>query len=379
MKKNPSLWASLPPLLSMMTMAMASIAYGGSMTLPLKKKQNKYEIPVTTSLIPLNHKDNNLRAVGQLHYMGGLNITSPKSSFGGISSFVISPDGAKILGISDRGRWLVADMVYDTEGQLQDIQNAQMAPLKDLKGAKKYTARDAEAVTAVDGAGFVVSFESPHTLRYFQANRPEDFASLFSANAQKITFAPDLPKAYASLPLNLGIEALTTLADGRMLAFSEHTTPATKDSRQMLAQGWIIGHGKVEPIRYGISPSYRPTDMATLPNGDILVLERHFSLARGMAARLTRLPAMSINAGATIKGEVIADLAFPFNLDNMEALAVRQNDAGETLIYIMSDNNFNRLQRNLLMMFKLNRHATTGIKKAVDQINGFKNILAKEN
>jgi len=106
--------------------------------------------------------------------------------------------------------------------------------------------------------------------------------------------------------------------------------------------------------------------------GDILVLERHFSLAHGMVARLTRLAARSVQAGRSLKGEVIADLAYPLNMDNMEALAVRQNKAGETIIYIMSDNNFNRLQRNILLMFKLDEK----MKRAVPEINGLDRILA---
>lgn len=311
-----------------------------------------YAVPLTTTLIPLSHKDNTLTQVGQLRYMGGLNITSSKSRFGGISSFVISPDGQQILAISDSGLWLVADMIYGEDNHLVDMTNARMAPLKTLSDKKESSIRDAEAMTAVDGSGYVIAFESPHTLRYFQASQPHDFRSLFSAQAQKVTFAPRLPDSYATLPNNLGIEALTTLPDGRMLAFSENTL--TTDG-QTSTEGWIIGHGKIEAVSYEISPSYRPTDMATLPNGDILVLERHFSLAKGMAARLVRLPALSIKAGKTLKGDVIADLAYPLNMDNMEALAVRQNEAGETLIYIMSDNNYNRLQRNLVMMFKIDK------------------------
>ncbi len=337
-------------------------------SVPQNRGHDKHAIPLTTSHIPLNHKDTSLTHVGKLHYMGGLKVTSSKRQFGGISSFVISPDGHQILGISDHGHWLVADMVYNQNNHLVNMTNARMAPLKNLPEQKKTTAPDAEAVTAVDGAGYVVSFENPHSLRYFQANRPYDYGSLFSARAQKITFASDLPKNYISLPENLGIEALTTMPDGRMLAFSENTVT---EGGVTMAQGWLIGHGKVEALSYEISPSYKPTDMATLPGGDILVLERHFSLAKGMAARLTRLSHMAIRAGKAIKGEVIADLAYPYNLDNMEALAVRQNEAGETIIYIMSDNNYNRLQRNLLMMFRIDE----GVKKAAEKINGLNTIL----
>ncbi|VAX07105.1 hypothetical protein MNBD_ALPHA03-1995 [hydrothermal vent metagenome] len=336
------------------------------------QKQNRYAIPLSATFIPLNHQDAAITTVGRLHYLGGLKITSSNRQFGGISSFVVSPDGRQILGVSDSSRWFVADMIYNDNNHLIDIKNAHMAPIKNLDGPQKSNALDAEAITAVDGAGFVVSFESPHTLRYFQASRPFEYNSLFSAVAQKVNFAPELPRAYASLPRNLGIEALTTLPDGRMLAFSEETT---SNGGIEQARGWIIGHGKIEPLRYETSASYRPTDMATLPNGDILVLERHFSLAKGMAARLTRLPALSIEAGQSVKGKIIADLAFPFNLDNMEALAVRQNDRGETVIYIMSDNNYNRLQRNILMMFKMD----APIKKAADKINGLNRILAGSN
>lgn len=319
--------------------------------------QDKYAIPLTTTLIPLNHKDTALSRVGNLHYMGGVKISSSKRRFGGISSLVISPDGHQVLAVSDRGLWLTADMIYDQDKHLVDMTNARMAPLHNLPGQK--STGDAEAVTAVDGAGYVVSFEDPHVLRYFQAAQPDDYGSLFSARAQEITFAPDLPESYAALPENLGIEALTTLSDGRMLAFSENTL--LKEGKNQ-AQGWIIGHGKIEALSFEISPSYRPTDMATLPNGDILVLERHFSLAKGMAARLTRISAMDIKAGRVLKGDVIADLAYPFNMDNMEALAIRQNEAGETIIYIMSDDNYNRLQRTLLMMFRIDED----VKKAAE-------------
>lgn len=343
-------WLNLWAVTVISTSFLAQWAQADSAGLAPSRLQDKHAVPLSVVQIPLNHKDNSITSVGKLHYLGGLKITSPQGRFGGISGFEISPDGRQILGISDHDHWMVADLVYNQEHHLISLENVRMAPFKMPLDPKQPLVRDAEAVTALDGAGYVVSFETPHSLRYFQARKPYDFESLFSARAQKITFAPDLAEAYASLPRNLGIEALTTLPGGQMLAFSENTI--TEDGKTW-ARGWLIGHGKVETLRYEINASYKPTDMATLPNGDILVLERHFSLAKGMAARLTRLPALAVKAGKDIRGEIVADMAFPFNLDNMEALAVRQNEAGETIIYIMSDNNYSRLQRNILMMFRL--------------------------
>lgn len=354
---------SLRPAAALFALCMASTALisglpafaAASATTPPPEKVKLPEapteiVPLTTNAIPLSHNDKNLVQVGKLHYMGGLKITSTTSHFGGISGFEVSRDGRQLLGISDSSRWWIADIEYDQEDRLVGLKNGRMAKLKSIKDQKESFAQDAEAVTAVAGAGYVVSFESPHSLQYFQAQKPDHYASLLTADAQKISFAPDLPESYATLPANQGIEALTTLADGRMLAFSENTVP---HGERTLAQGWLIGHGKITDLSYDINPAYRPTDMATLPNGDILVLERHFSIAQGMAARLTRLPAMAIKTGEIIKGELIAELAFPLNMDNMEALAVRQNAQGEIFVYIMSDDNYNRMQRNLLMMFRL--------------------------
>ena len=45
-----------------------------------------------------------------------------------------------------------------------------------------------------------------------------------------------------------------------------------------------------------------------------------------------------------------------FNIDNMEGLSVRTGSGGETLVYAISDDNFNApLQQNLLMLFELKR------------------------
>ncbi|MCF8475043.1 MAG: esterase-like activity of phytase family protein [Emcibacter sp.] len=342
-------------------------------SLPQDQKKADFSVILKTMTIPLHYKDSNINSVGKLLYMGGVQITSSEKIFGGISSIVISPDGHEILAISDSNQWFLADIIYNDNNRLVNITNTQMAPIKNIitKDEDKDIVDDAEAITAVDSDGYVISFEKPHALRYFQARTSNDYKSLFSANAQKITFAPTLPESFVNLPKNTGIEALTTLTDGRILAFSENII---KDGDTSIAQGWIIGRGKMEAISYEIDPSYKPTDMATMSNGDILVLERHFSLARGMAARLRRISGISIISGQKIKGEVIAELAYPFNVDNMEALAVRQNSVGDTIIYIMSDNNFSKLQRNLLMMFKL----IDNTEKAVDPVNGFKRILASD-
>jgi hypothetical protein len=40
-------------------------------------------------------------------------------------------------------------------------------------------------------------------------------------------------------------------------------------------------------------------------------------------------------------------------VDNLEGVAVTKGARGETLLWLISDDNFNALQRNLLLMFEL--------------------------
>ena len=76
------------------------------------------------------------------------------------------------------------------------------------------------------------------------------------------------------------------------------------------------------------------------------------------AAIVTYAPAdkSELKAGAHLEGEVLANLSFQdANIDNMEGIAVRRGAKGETLFYLISDDNFSPLQRTLLLMFELKR------------------------
>jgi hypothetical protein len=71
-----------------------------------------------------------------------------------------------------------------------------------------------------------------------------------------------------------------------------------------------------------------------------------------VAAKLAvaRLPKLA--AGALISGEEIAVLRTPVAVDNMEGLSVT-SEGGRTIVWIASDDNFNPLQRTLLLKFAL--------------------------
>jgi hypothetical protein len=68
--------------------------------------------------------------------------------------------------------------------------------------------------------------------------------------------------------------------------------------------------------------------------------------------RLVRIPAAMVHPGAQLNGNVLLEVAGG-DIDNMEGLAVHQTPSGQTRITLISDNNFNDWERNLLLEFSL--------------------------
>jgi hypothetical protein len=83
----------------------------------------------------------------------------------------------------------------------------------------------------------------------------------------------------------------------------------------------------------------------------MLLLERWFSAWRGVAFRIRRIDLAAIRAGATLDGPIVLSADMSSQIDNMEGIAVHRNGEGETIITLVSDNNFSFLQRTLLLQF----------------------------
>jgi hypothetical protein len=65
--------------------------------------------------------------------------------------------------------------------------------------------------------------------------------------------------------------------------------------------------------------------------------------------------AADVKSGGTVRARELAWLASPYAVDNLEGLAARKGARGETLLWLISDDNFNPLQRNILLMFELEK------------------------
>lgn len=294
-------------------------------------------VAVTAEAVPLNPADKEVQEVGRLKYRGGLALSSPDERFGGWSDLLVSADGRRVTAISDRGRRLEATLDYDVTGRLVDFSAADLAPLLDLDGRRIRSKRDgdAEGLAPAEDGGFWVSFEQDHRLWHY----PPDWGT---------PTEPVPPRELVLAPRNSGIEALVRLADGRLLALTESFMT------QRGTIGWVgRGDGAWAMLTYETVAQFYPTAAALLPDGDVLVLERRFTLLAGASMRLVRIGRTAFVPGAAIKGDELALVQPPLTVDNMEGLAVRRGPAGETLLYVLSDDNFSSAQRTLLLMFEL--------------------------
>lgn len=156
-----------------------------------------------------------------------------------------------------------------------------------------------------------------------------------------------LPPALAAAPPNGGLEAVAVLADGRMLLLCERCG----DGKEI--QGWLGRASALAPIGLRREERFVPTDLAPLPDGGALLLERDYTAARGARSRVRRLAARSLRAGASaVDGVELVRLERPLAVDNFEGIALVA--ARPLRFVIASDDNFDRRrQRTLLYELEL--------------------------
>ena len=275
---------------------------------------------------------------GRLIFRGGLTLRSRDRRFGGLSGLAVSADGATMLAVSDAGWWVAGRLVHDAGGVLTGLADMVIARLRDPSGAptRGKSQGDAEGLARAPDGGYVVSLESPHRLwRYPPGGAPWD------STPEVLALPEDL-----SARGNAGVEALGYLGDGRLLVLCEGCR-AGDDLR-----GWVM-NGDWRALIYPHDGFHRPSDLAVLGDGRVLVLERGFSLWRGIDARLMWAAPESLGPGRRARLDLIATIEQSELLDNFEGLAARVGPNGETLIYLVSDDNFNPLQQTLLLHFEL--------------------------
>lgn len=285
---------------------------------------------------------------GKLEWRGGVILRSSAREFGGYSGLAIDRNGKRLLAISDRGTWLSAAITYksDVIAGLEEVHIGALDVGRYSSAGK--SGRDAESLAPLVwgdlSAGQFVAFENRHRIVRYRTK-----AGRFGSSVRSLK----LPRAVMSLKGNQGLEGIEVLAagphKGALVAFAERA-----DDGDGYALGWIFQRGRAAPFGIKRLDGFDITGLAALPGGGLLVLERKFTgILGGIYMRVRRLTTDEIRPGARVPGEILFTSDRRHFIDNMEAIAVHNAPSGETIITVMSDDNFNPFQRTLLMQFAL--------------------------
>lgn len=309
-------------------------------------------VPAGTAAAPVQPIEVHTRAItefqagragtgfGRLAFNGGLEMTSPSADLGAFSAMRFLDAGSRFIGVADTGFWFFGSVVRDANGRPAGIADFRMQQIVDAQGFaddRKWEV-DAESLALRDGIA-VVGFERNHRVSRFRLD-PAGMGPPLG----------DIPLLIPPWELrqNRSLEGLAFRPDGGLVVVTEKSL----DSRGDIFAAVIQGSGKGVFTVKRTEP-FDVSDCAFLPNGDLLLLERSFSMAEGVGLRLRRIPASLVRGGALADGPVLMQADMGYQIDNMEALDVWRRADGALMVSMMSDDNHSMLQRNLYLEFIL--------------------------
>jgi hypothetical protein len=279
---------------------------------------------------------------GALTFRGGLILESSYRDFGGLSGVRVAADGEHFLSVTDKGNWLRGRIVYRDKVPIA-IADAEMAPIlgPDGKPLKSRGWYDTEAL-ATDGGVAYVGIERVQQIMRFDIGKDG-----LRARGRPMTVPPGMKL----LPSNQSIECVEVAPKGSALAGSLISISERGLDTGGNLMGFLIGAPGVFSLRR--TDEFDVSDCAATPDGRLLVLERRFSWARGLAIRIRSIPIATIKPGALVDGPELFVADMGAQIDNMEGLSVHRDASGALVLTLISDDNFSPLQRTLLLQFTL--------------------------
>jgi len=271
------------------------------------------------------------RRLGALVFLKGWHLSSRDTRFGGISAMHV--EGNEVLALSDTASVLRFPLPRRAGALPLRIERFPRGPGSGLSKGD----RDIEAIVAADGQVWALYEGRNQIWRYRRGNWQAEAA-----------------QEMLGLSRRRGPEAMARLADGRFLVVADDR-PAEDGTVPLLlfAGDPALASTRVRRLRYRPPADYRPSDAALLPDGRLLLLHRRWTARRGWEALLAVADLRGLGAGAPLASRTVAEFTGETAADNLEALSVTR-EAGRTIVWIASDDNFNPLlQRTLLLKFAL--------------------------
>lgn len=270
--------------------------------------------------------------VGEMEVEGAWELESRNEHFGGFSALAMT-DGSTLLAASDKARFMriaVPPVRNIAAGELGYFRPS---------GAQDKRLSDLEALAHDPETGMIwASYENLNTIERVSADGERKTARL---------------PGTGDWPARSGAEAIERLPDGRFVVIAE-SRGGDAGSPALLFPGDPLGKGEPLAFRFKGPKGYSPTGAAALPDGRLLVLMRtwRFGVPPAFRCLIVLADPAQIASGEVWTGRVVARLQPPLPSDNYEGIAVRPRADGSFTVWVISDDNFMRHQRTLLLQLR---------------------------
>jgi hypothetical protein len=259
---------------------------------------------------------------------GSWELTSDDPNFGGLSGLALAE--GNLLAVTDAGGWVALGLVEGAPASAT-IAYMKAADGRFLSGKGE---NDAEGLAWREGLAFV---------SYERDFRVEAFDLGGCGSAARAARVAALPGDFGGKPVdpNTGPEALALTPEGALVFGYEGAADAASPIGQVLADGTGRWTGRLAENPKGFA--LVAMDIVRLPSGEAreITLYRAFDPLRG---------ARSVLVWGAGEGQRLT-LSRPVLTDNFEGLAAEVLPDGRLRLWIVSDDNFSKLQRTLLYAF----------------------------
>jgi hypothetical protein len=269
--------------------------------------------------------------VGTLDLVGAYELRSPDPDFGGISA--ARRDGSRVLLLSDRSR--LFELRWPRHAADRPFT---MAVLGELPLAVDGRPLDAEALVLTPDRDLVVGDEEKARLVTFER-------ALGTATQRPVSL-PGLFRDHRAT--NEGIETLARLPDGSLIAIAEGAWE-DKGLHTLLR----LSEDGPQFLHYRAGDGYEPTD-ADVAGDWLFVLERRLSFLQGWQSRITVVPLADLGdpPDGIVAPRELATVTGPVLGENYEGLSAQEMQDGSLDLVLVSDDNFNGIQRTQLLEFR---------------------------
>ena len=251
----------------------------------------------------------------------------------GVSALWISPDGGRVMLLSDRSFAVTGRITRGADGQITRIDLADPTPLRGRDGRELRRGQmDSEGLAVGPTGEVFLSAEGP--ARVFRSAR-------LGATLQQI----GRPRDFGTLPGNGSLEALAIGPDGTL-----YTLPETEATDQTPFPLFAYRDGRWTTIaQVPRRDAFLPVGADVGPDGRLYILFRSFSAISGFSTLLQRFtltqtglgpPLTLIETGPGIHG-------------NLEGLTVWRDPKGGLTASMVSDDNGIFLQNAELVEYRL--------------------------